>query len=42
MKPIEGILAVDKPKELSELGPKGMLPWQIEVAGEELLKKISG
>lgn len=35
-------LAMEKPNELSALESKGMLPWQVEVAGEELLKKISG
>ncbi len=35
-------LAIEKPKELSALESKGMLPWQVEVAGEELLKKLSG
>ena len=35
-------LAMEKPKELSALGSKGMLPWQVEVAGEEILKKLSG
>ncbi len=35
-------LAMEKPKEISELGSKGMLPWQVEIAGEDLLKKLSG
>ena len=34
-------LAAEKPKELSALAEAGLLPWQIETAGEDLLKKLA-
>ncbi len=34
-------LAVEKPRELSALAATGLLPWQIETAGEDLLKKLA-
>ena len=34
-------LSIEKPKELSVLKEKGMLAWQIELAGRDLLEKLA-
>ena len=34
-------LSIEKPKELSGLKEKGMLAWQIEIAGQDLLEKLT-